>query len=137
MVLNSSGSVVGSQLYGPYGNQRYSAGTLPTSIGFTGQRTDSVTGLDYYVARYYDPIVGAFLSVDLMQGNAQGFDPYNYVKGNPEILTDPTGHTTGLQDPPDLVQDVEQLWNTYQEMDPVARTIIVIPCSADTTPFSA
>ncbi len=38
----SSGALIGSQLSGPYGNSRYSAGTLPTSIGFTGQQTDSV-----------------------------------------------------------------------------------------------
>lgn len=91
-MLNSTGAVVGSQLYGPYGNKRYSTDTLPTSIGFTGQRTDSVTGLDYYVARYYDPAVGVFLSPDSVQGNAQGMQPYAYVGGNPETRTDPTGH---------------------------------------------
>ncbi len=46
---------MGAQLYSPYGASRYNTGTLPTSIGFTGQRADSVTGLDYYNARYYDP----------------------------------------------------------------------------------
>jgi RHS repeat-associated protein len=91
VVLNSSGSVSGAQLYGPYGSSRYSTGTLPTSIGFTGQLNDSVTGLDYYIARYYDPAVGVFLSVDSLQGNAQGMNPYAYVAGNPETETDPTG----------------------------------------------
>ena len=91
-VLNATGSLVGAQLYGPYGASRYTTGTLPTSIGFTGQRADSVTGLDYYNARYYDPTVGQFLSVDGVQGNAQGMDPYAYVGGNPESRTDPTGN---------------------------------------------
>lgn len=91
IVLNANGNVVGSQLYGPYGNQRYSNGTLPTSIGFTGQRADSITGLDYYVARYYAPLVGQFLSVDMVQGNMQRMSPYAYVAGNPESRTDPTG----------------------------------------------
>ena len=99
VVLNTSGSVIGAQLYGPYGNPRYSTGTLPTSIGFTGQHTDSVTGLDYYNARYYDPVVGQFLSADIKQGNAQGTDPYSYVGGNPETRIDPSGQrytcTTG------------------------------------------
>ncbi len=84
-------TLIGSQLYGPYGNSRYSAGTLPTSIGFTGQQTDSVTGLDYFHARYYDPVTGQFLSADTVQGNAQGTSPYRYVAGNPETRTDPTG----------------------------------------------
>jgi RHS repeat-associated protein len=91
VVLNNSSTIVGSQLYGPYGSSRYSNGILPTSIGFTGQRADSVTGLDYYVARYYDPAVGQFLSADTVQGDAQGMNPYVYVGGNPETRTDPTG----------------------------------------------
>ncbi len=91
-VLDSNGNLVGSQLYGPYGNSRYSSGILPTSIGFTGQRSDSVSGLDYYVARYYDPVVGQFLAADTVQGNAQGTDPYAYVGGDPETRTDPSGH---------------------------------------------
>ncbi len=91
-VLNATGSLVGAQLYGPYGASRYNTGTIPTSIGFTGQQADSVTGLDYYVARYYDALVGVFLSADSVQGNMQGIEPYVYVKGNPETGTDPTGH---------------------------------------------
>ena len=90
-VLNSSGNLVGSQLYGPYGNSRYSNGTLPTSIGFTGQRRDSVTGLDYYMARFYDPVAGQFLSADNVQGDIEGMNPYTYVLGNPETYTDPDG----------------------------------------------
>jgi len=90
--LNSNGNLISSQLYGPYGNSRYSSGTLPTSIGFTGQQSDSVTGLDYYVARYYEPMIGVFLSPDDVQGNEQGASPYEYVGDNPETETDPTGH---------------------------------------------
>ncbi len=54
----------------------------------------AVTGeqvLDYYNARYYDPVMAQFLSADNVQGNAQGADPYVYVAGNPETATDPTG----------------------------------------------
>jgi RHS repeat-associated protein len=91
-VLNATGSLVGAQLYGPYEASRYNTGTLPTSIWFTGQRADTITGLDYYNARYYDPGVGQFLSVDSVQGNIQGMDPYAYVGGNPESRTDPTGN---------------------------------------------
>jgi len=49
-----------------------------------------VTGLDYFNARYYDPLTGQFLSADTVQGNAQGTSPYMYVAGNPETRTDPT-----------------------------------------------
>ncbi len=50
-----------------------------------------MTGLDYFNARYYDPLTGQFLSADVVQGNAQGTSPYAYVGGNPESRTDPTG----------------------------------------------
>jgi RHS repeat-associated protein len=92
VALDSGGNVAGTQLYGPYGNQRYTTGSLPTSLGYAGQRADTVTGLDYDVARYYDPVVGQFLTADTVQGNEQGQDPYAYVGGNPETRTDPTGH---------------------------------------------
>src|SRR5579875_882223 len=92
VVLSFSASAIqGEQLYGPYGNQRYIEGTLGTDKGYTGQFTDSVTGLDYYNARWYDPVSGQFVSPDSVQGNAQGSDPYAYVSGNPETKTDPTG----------------------------------------------
>ncbi|HLG64757.1 MAG TPA: RHS repeat-associated core domain-containing protein, partial [Ktedonosporobacter sp.] len=64
VALNAAGQLTAAQLYGPYGNVRYSSGTMPTDIGFTGQRGDSATGLDYYGARYYDPVVGLFISAD-------------------------------------------------------------------------
>ena len=78
-------------MYGPYGTSRYLAGSISTPKGYTGQIHDAVTGLDYYNARYYDPVVGMFLSIDTVQGNQQGMDPYAYVRGNPETMSDPTG----------------------------------------------
>jgi len=60
-----------NQVYGPYGNLLYSAnGTMGTARGYTGQYSDLLTGLDYYVSRYYDPVAGVFLSADTKEGNA-------------------------------------------------------------------
>jgi RHS repeat-associated protein len=91
-LIAGSASVQGNQAYGPYGNSRYQAGSLGTAKGFTGQYQDA-TGLDYYNARYYDPVVGRFLSADIVEGNAVGMDPYAYVGENPETDMDPTGHS--------------------------------------------
>ncbi len=63
---------------------------MPTDKGFTGQYLDD-SGLNYYNARYYDPVVGRFLSADTKQGNMQGMDPYSYVGNNPETMNDPSG----------------------------------------------
>ena len=84
--LDASGNVLAEQLFGPYGNVRYSAGSMPGSHGYTGQVQDA-SGLAYFNARYYDPVVGQFTSADTVQGPNR----YGYVAGNPETLTDPTG----------------------------------------------
>ena len=89
--LANSAVVQGNQVYDPYGTQRYNKGSMGTNKGFTGQYNDVVTGLDYYNARYYDPVVGVFLSADKTQGDLQGVNPYAYVGGNPETKNDPTG----------------------------------------------
>src|SRR5260370_32481455 len=65
----NSAAVQGNQAYGPYGSSRYQQGSMGTTKGFTGQYNDTVTGLDYYGARYYDPVVGRFLSADAVEGN--------------------------------------------------------------------
>ncbi len=89
--VGGSAAVTSNQVYSPYGSPRYRKGTVPTTKGFTGQYHD-VSGLDSYHARYYDPVVGRFLSADTTQGNAQGMDPYSYVGNNPETKNDPTGN---------------------------------------------
>jgi RHS repeat-associated protein len=97
VALNSTGTTTAAQLYAPYGGVRYASGTIPTDYGFTGQKSDAAsTGLDYYVSRYYDPVVGQFVSPDstLSQNgyNPWGLSRYAYVQGNPETLADPDGH---------------------------------------------
>jgi hypothetical protein len=46
----TSGTTSAAQLYAPYGTARYASGTMPTDYGYTGQRADATTGLDYYGA---------------------------------------------------------------------------------------
>ena len=87
----SASAITGEQLYAPYGTTRYTVGSLGTAKAFTGQEADPLTGLYYYHARWYDPVVGLFVSVDTKEGNAQGVNPYGYVRENPETWTDPTG----------------------------------------------
>ncbi|GER88987.1 hypothetical protein KDW_31490 [Dictyobacter vulcani] len=92
VAVTSTGTIQAVQLFAPFGSTRYSDGTMPTPYNFTGQRLDSLTGLLYYNARYYDPISGRFTSADDVVTNSNGNDPYAYVSGNPETATDPTGH---------------------------------------------
>jgi RHS repeat-associated protein len=94
--FDANGNGQGAQLYAPYGQQRYSSGTVPTDYGFTGQHSDSLTGLDHFGARYYDPVAAQFTSADT-ELPGMGYDlwslsRYQYAGGNPEARTDPSGH---------------------------------------------
>ncbi len=76
----------------PYGKQ--SLGTPQAGPGYTGHVNDPDTGLVYMQARYYDPMLGRFLSTDPVQvapGNIFGFGRYVYANNNPYRYTDPTG----------------------------------------------
>jgi RHS repeat-associated protein len=88
-VMVDETGVIATQLFGPYGQVRWAGGTMPTSSAFTGQRSDSATGLDYYGARYYDPQAGQFTSADTI---LDGLDRYAYVGGDPIGNVDPSGH---------------------------------------------
>jgi RHS repeat-associated protein len=56
--------------------------------GWTGQRHDAETGLQYFGARYYDAKIGRFISQDPMMA---GSNPYSYPNNDPLNLIDPTG----------------------------------------------
>jgi RHS repeat-associated protein len=132
-------TVAGYMGYGPFGFLQYHAGQTGTNKGYTGQDTDPLSGLDYYVARSYDPLVGLFLSADTVQSNLQGFDPYAYVGNNPETLTDPSGHDfwsgleSGISQLEQAVNDIyttaEQAWSNWVP-DPEAEVAASITTAA-------
>ncbi|MEA1993091.1 MAG: RHS repeat-associated core domain-containing protein, partial [Euryarchaeota archaeon] len=52
------------------------------------------TGLYYFGARYYDPLIGRFITTDPVKGdqmNPQTFNPYVYCLNNPLKYIDPAG----------------------------------------------
>jgi RHS repeat-associated protein len=99
LALNNVGTVIAVQLYEPYGTMNYAWGTMPTAHNYTGQRLDSQSGLLYYNSRWYDPVSGQFARADILLGNAQGMNPYSYVQGNPEMMTDPAGYRATAIEP--------------------------------------
>ncbi len=58
---------------------------------FNGKMLDGETGNYYYGARYYDPKLSVWLSVDPLAEQAPGWSPYRYGFNNPVRYTDPTG----------------------------------------------
>jgi len=74
---------------------RTKSGSIDVKYKYTGQEEDPETGLYYYNARYYDPILGRFISADSIVGNPrdpQDLNRYTYANNNPLKYTDPTGH---------------------------------------------
>lgn len=60
---------------------------------FNGKELDEETGFYYYGARYYDPRVSIWMSVDPLAEKYPNASPYNYCLGNPMNLVDPDGRT--------------------------------------------
>ncbi len=58
---------------------------------FNGKELDEETGLYYYGARYYDPKISLWLSVDPLAEKYPGVSPFAYTYDNPVRFMDPTG----------------------------------------------
>ena len=95
LLTDQSQQVVARLGYRPYGDTRYAIGNFPTDRRFTGQRWDDALALYDYRARYYDPLLGRFISADPVvpePGNPQDLNRYAYARNNPLRYADPTGH---------------------------------------------
>ena len=76
-------------------------GTGATNVPYryTGKEQDDSTGLYFYEARYYDPVLGRFISADTIVPNPsdpQSMNRYAYALNNPILYNDPSGHCAGL-----------------------------------------
>jgi RHS repeat-associated protein len=79
----------------PWGKTRYTSGDPGTNHRYTGQSLEPDLGLYYYGARWYDPVLGRFVSLDTIipdPKNPKAFDRYGYAYNNPIHFSDPTGH---------------------------------------------
>ena len=66
-------------------------GSYDNKWKFNGKELDDATGMYYYGARYYDPRISIFVSVDPLAEKFVGRSPYEYCFNNPVNLIDPTG----------------------------------------------
>jgi len=88
VVTDEHGSVVWDGEYEAFGAVIRSNGTLNFTPSYTGKQYDADTGLYYYNARFYDPMVGRFLNSDPAR---QGNNWYRYGSDNPITHVDPNG----------------------------------------------
>ncbi len=88
---NASAAVLWQEHYDPYG-KRLNGTTA--KIGYTGHAHDPESGYAYMQARFYDPLVGRFLSTDpvhFKDDNPFTFNRYAYANNNPYKYADPDG----------------------------------------------
>ncbi len=66
--------------------------TWNTPYKFSGKELDDETGYSYFGARYYDPNISIWLSVDPLADQFPGYSPYVYVYNNPIVMEDIGGY---------------------------------------------
>ncbi len=97
---DSAGSVAVRHDYYPFGQEASSATGDSERMKFTGHERDlrdptrTTDDLDYMHARYYNPTIARFVSVDPVRGRhetPQSFNLYAYVQGRAASAVDPHG----------------------------------------------
>jgi len=93
---DENGNLLWKESYRPYGGRmkRQDGGT--NSIWFAGKPQDDGTGLSYFGARYYDPVIGRFMGIDPQgfdEKNIHSFNRYAYANNNPYKYIDPDGRS--------------------------------------------
>jgi RHS repeat-associated protein len=109
VATNASGTGVDDINYDAYGNITSQTNSSAMGlIGYTGAQFDSVTGLVYDNARYYDPTQGRWLSQDPSSFDAGDVNLYRYTGNDPVNATDPTGKEIFLPDNRRQAENVAQ-----------------------------
>lgn len=142
MTTDANGAKTSEYRYTPYGGVRVAWGNLPTNRKFTGYaREDAIGGIDFAQARYYDSVIGRWLSADVNYDGGledpQGLNRYSYVKGHAMNAIDPTGKQcliSLLCPPPAVVKDTN-VTPAVDSQDSVIATIEAQP-TATATPSS-
>ena len=92
---DKSGTVLWRESYLPYGERLdRSVDTDEQALYYTGKPHEDRTGLSYFGARYYDPLLGRFMSIDPADVDPQdihSFNRYAYANNNPYRYVDPDG----------------------------------------------
>jgi RHS repeat-associated protein len=142
LVADAEGNKLAENRYYPYGEERLGSGTLPTDYRFTGQRKEQSLGIYAMGARWYDPSLNRWLSADTLvpdSNDPPSFNRYSWVRNNPLIYVDPTGHKEdgecGLNgeechdDPPPVDEVIVKiLQGMVDAINDPARTVpIIIP----------
>lgn len=93
-LVNDAGTVVNTYEYTPWGEIRNETETVDNPIKYAGEYYDDELDMIYLRARYYNPQIGRFTSLDIEEGeisNPLDMNRYVYCRNNPIKYVDPTG----------------------------------------------
>jgi RHS repeat-associated protein len=140
VVTDSTGAIIETADYYPYGSIRLDTGSFKEQRKYIGQEYDNETSLSYLNARYYDGNRGQFISQDPVFLNPEGqgkeiftaflTDPqtqnsYSYARDNPITLKDPDGKwTKGQVEGVNYLYDNSPAWR-YAMDNPVKTGAII------------
>ena len=96
----STGNDITGQLsYDPFGNLISGAPVSASIYGYNAEESNTLTGLQYLRARYYDTGGGRFITADDYLGDVKQplttLNRYAYTANNPVKYNDPNGHLFG------------------------------------------
>ncbi|UFH58581.1 RHS repeat-associated core domain-containing protein [Sulfurovum mangrovi] len=106
-ITDDTGTVVERRSYDAFGkiramdyctnNNTFANRVIETTRAYTGhEQIAELSGLVHMNARVYDSNIGRFLSADtIIQAphDSQSYNRYSYVRNNPLMYTDPSGHS--------------------------------------------
>ena len=115
MTFMAGGPAATRHDFGPFGQPLTSNGsTILQAKAYINERFDAETGLQYLHARYYDPVLGRFLTPDTWDPIIAEVDinRYAYAANDPVNGSDANGHSFGSDDPggrPDNINGTESI----------------------------
>ncbi len=90
LITDSSGNVIQTYDYDAFGNVVAESGSLENEYKYKSKETSEETGLVYFGARYYNPLLGRFITPDPL-GMVDGANVYMYCGNDPVNLMDEWG----------------------------------------------
>ncbi len=126
-ILGTNGQVVVSYVYDAYGRVVDVSGSLASTLGeenpfrYRSYYFDIESGYYYLQSRYFDPLMGRFISADSqINPEVNGGNVFTYASNNPVNQTDPDGHFSR-----------EQIFKAISNTIKVINTIIKIKRAYD------
>lgn len=144
--FSESGAVCWTETYSPYGEKQdkkdkqdsdtpaAGCGLLGIDVGYTGHVQDK-NGLVYAQQRYYDPVIGRFMSTDPTMpsaGDPRYFGRYQYGGNNPYKYTDPSGEFIFA-----TIAVVSFAWSAYDAYQTVTDDSLTTTEKAENLAFDA